>query len=149
MEAIRLLPAQNVLKDMVLPGAMENVFGQKISALVLSIVGDIQLLNVLIVHKEMVPPGVKETVLGLMDNAFRATLLVVVDTLLLLVQNVLEFMVEVGAMELVFGLMEHVFGQLSPVVMLMTTVDLRKVVWQVMNVEPAQIMMIVKNNTFV
>ena len=149
MEAIRLLPAQNVLKDMVLPGAMENVSGQKISALVLSIVGDIQLLNVLIVHKEMVPPGVKETVLGLMDNAFRATLLVVVDTLLLLVQNVLEFMVEVGAMELVFGLMEHVFGQLSPVVMLMTTVDLRKVVWQVMNVEPAQIIMIVKNNTFV
>ena len=149
MEAIWLLPAQNVLRDMVLPGAMENVFGQKISALVLSIVGDIQLLNVLSVHKEMVQPGVKETVLGLMDNAFRATLLVVVDTLQLLVQNVLEFMVDIGAMELVFGQMEHVFGQLSPVVILMTTVDLRKVVWQVMSVEPAQIIMIVKNNTYV
>ena len=109
----------------------------------------IQLPPVLSVHKEMVQPGVKETVLGLMDNAFRATLLVVVDTLQLLVQNVLEFMVDIGAMELVFGQMEHVFGQLSPVVILMTTVDLRKVVWQVMSVEPVQIIMIVKNNTYV
>ena len=33
MEAIRHLPAQIVLKDMVLLGAMETVFGQIVSAL--------------------------------------------------------------------------------------------------------------------